>query len=209
MLVGIRKTLSYRNLLFGMIGIFVYVGAEVGISNIANLYMATPADQGGLGILVGVAGTLCGIYWLLMLVGRILGGMVGGKVSSRAMLSVMGCAAITLLLVAIFLPKTITVTLMNQSVPVSVVLMILCGLCTSVMSGSIFNMAVEGLGQYTSLASGLINTMCVGGGVILIALGAISDKWGFVSSFWLIILCFVYLVWYALKGSKFNKTVNA
>ena len=205
MLEGIKKTLGFRNLLFGMIGIFVYVGAEVGISNIANLYMATPAEQGGLGILVGVAGTLCGVYWLLMLVGRILGGMVGGKVSSRSMLSIMGCAAIALLVVAIFLPKTITVTLLGQPIPVSVLVMISCGLCTSVMSGSIFNMAVEGLGQYTSLASGLINTMCVGGGVLLIALGAISDKWGFVSSFWLIILCFVYLVWYALKGSKLNK----
>ena len=209
MLEGIKKTLGYRNLVFGMIGIFVYVGAEVGISNIANLYMATPIDQGGLGILVGVAGTLCGAYWLLMLVGRILGGMVGGKVSSRSMLSIMGCAANTLLIVAIFLPKTITVNLLNQPIPVSVLLMILCGLCTSVMSGAIFNMAVEGLGQYTSLASGLINTMCVGGGVLLIVLGAISDKWGFVSSFWLIILCFVYLVWYALRGSKLNKKVAA
>ena len=209
MLTGLKNALSYRNLLFGMIGIFVYVGAEVGISNIANLYMATPVDQGGLGILVGVAGTLCGVYWLLMLVGRILGGMVGGKVSSRSMLSIMGCAAIALLIVAIFFPKSITVTLLGQQVPVSVLLMILCGLCTSVMSGAIFNMAVEGLGQYTSLASGLINTMCVGGGVLLIVLGAISDKWGFVSSFWLIILCFVYLVWYALKGSKLTKKVNA
>ncbi|MBR6002587.1 MAG: MFS transporter [Bacteroidales bacterium] len=205
MLVGIRKTLGFRNLVFGMIGIFVYVGAEVGISNIANLYMATPIEQGGLGILVGVAGTLCGVYWLLMLVGRILGGMVGGKVSSRSMLSVMGAVAIALLIVAIFLPKTITVTLLAQQVPVSIILMILCGLCTSVMSGAIFNMAVEGLGQYTSLASGLINTMCVGGGVLLIALGAISDKWGFVSSFWLIILCFIYLIWYALRGSRPNK----
>ena len=209
MLEGIRKTLGYRNLVFGMIGIFVYVGAEVGISKIANLYMATPIEQGGLGILVGVAGTLCGAYWLLMLVGRILGGMVGGKVSSRSMLSSMGCAAITLLIVAIFLPKTITVTMLGQPIPVSVLLMILCGLCTSVMSGAIFNMAVEGLGQYTSLASGLINTMCVGGGVLLIALGAISDKWGFVSSFWLIILCFVYLVWYALRGSKLTKKAVA
>lgn len=208
MLSGLRNALGFRNLVFGMIGIFVYVGAEVGISNIANLYMATPVEQGGLGILVGVAGTLCGVYWLLMLVGRILGGMVGGKVSSRSMLSIMGCAAIALLIVAIFFPKGITVGLLGQQVPVSVLLMILCGLCTSVMSGAIFNMAVEGLGQYTSLASGLINTMCVGGGVLLVALGAISDKWGFVSSFWLIILCFIYLVWYALRGSKMGRKVK-
>jgi FHS family L-fucose permease-like MFS transporter len=208
MLSGLKSALSFRNLVFGMIGIFVYVGAEVGISNIANLYMATPAEQGGLGILVGVAGTLCGVYWLLMLVGRILGGMVGGKVSSRSMLSIMGCAAIALLIVAIFFPKNITVKLLGEQVPVSVLLMILCGLCTSVMSGAIFNMAVEGLGQYTSLASGLINTMCVGGGVLLVVLGAISDKWGFVSSFWLIIACFIYLVWYALRGSKLGRKVK-
>ena len=79
---SIKGALSYRHFVFGIIAIFVYVGVEVGIPNIANLYMTSPE----VGIATGVAGTVVGMYWLLMLVGRLIGGAIGGKVSSRVMM---------------------------------------------------------------------------------------------------------------------------
>ena len=76
---SVSKALSHKNLVFGVIAIFLYVGIEVGIPNIANLYMTSPE----VGMSAGVAGTVVGMYWLLMLCGRLLGGVIGGKVSSK------------------------------------------------------------------------------------------------------------------------------
>ena len=75
-MASIKGALSYRNLVFGVIAIFLYVGIEVGVPNVANLYM-TSAD--GLGMAAGVAGTLVGAYWFLMLIGRLIGGVLGGR----------------------------------------------------------------------------------------------------------------------------------
>ena len=199
---SIKGALSHKNLLFGLFAIFLYVGIEVGIPNMANLYMTSPD---GLGMAAGVAGTLVGAYWFLMLCGRLVGGAVGGKVSSRAMMTFVSSLAIAFVLLGMFLPDTLTMSLLDAQVPVGMVFFVLCGLCTSIMWGAIFNLAVEGLGKYTSIASGLFMVMVCGGGLLPLLQGFVADKAGYVTSYWVIIAALAYTLWFALVGSKVNK----
>ena len=199
---SIKGALSHKNLVFGVIAIFLYVGIEVGIPNVANLYM-TSAD--GLGMAAGVAGTLVGAYWFLMLCGRLIGGAIGGKVSSRTMMTVVSSAAIAFVLLGMYLPAGFKLPLLGSEVPVAIIFLVLCGLCTSIMWGAIFNLAVEGLGKYTSIASGLFMVMVCGGGIVPLVQGAVADAAGYLNSYWVLIVALAYLLWFALKGSRTNK----
>ncbi|MBO5472050.1 MAG: MFS transporter [Bacteroidales bacterium] len=199
---SIKGALSHRNLVFGIIAIFFYVGVEVGVPNVANLYMT---DVNGLNIAAGAAGTLVGAYWFLMLIGRLVGGVVGGKVSSRVMMAAVSAVAILFLLCAMFLPKTLTMSLLGATVPVSILFFVLCGLCTSVMWGAIFNLAVEGLGKYTSIASGLFMVMVCGGGILPLVQGAVADAAGYINSYWVLVAALAYMFWFAVSGSKVKK----
>jgi len=202
-MASIKGALSHNNLVFGIIAIFLYVGIEVGIPNVANLYMT---DVDGLNIAAGVAGTLVGAYWFLMLVGRLVGGVIGGKVSSRLMMTCVSSAAILFLLLAMFLPKTITMAILGAAgVPVAILFFVLCGLCTSVMWGAIFNLAVEGLGKYTSIASGLFMVMVCGGGILPLVQGAVADFAGYINSYWVLVAALAYILWFAISGSKVKK----
>jgi FHS family L-fucose permease-like MFS transporter len=207
---SVKGALSYRHFLLGIIAIFIYVGVEVGIPNIANLYM-TSAE---VGISAAVAGSVIGIYWLLMLCGRLLGGVVGGKVSSRTMMICVGSLAIVFLVLGMVLGDSSTVmfpAVTSQlkfalaEIPICVMFFVLCGLCTSVMWGSIFNMAVEGLGKYTSIASGLFMMMVFGGGVLPVIQGAVADATNFITSYIVIVIAVAYMLWYAIFGSKVVK----
>lgn len=203
---SVSKALSHKNLVFGVIAIFLYVGIEVGIPNIANLYMTSPE----VGISAGVAGTVVGMYWLLMLCGRLLGGVIGGKVSSKVMMTVVSTVAIVFILIGMFLPETFVkfpaissdLSFSMVDIPLGVVFFVLCGLCTSVMWGAIFNLAVEGLGKYTSIASGLFMVMVCGGGVLPVIQGAIADKAGFIDSYWVLVIALAYLLVFAVSLSK-------
>ena len=201
-MASIKGALSHKNLVFGIFAIFLYVGIEVGIPNMANLYMTSPD---GLGMAAGVAGTLVGAYWFLMLCGRLVGGAVGAKVSSRAMMTFVSSIAIVFVLLGMFLPETMTMTLLDAQVPVGMVFFVLCGLCTSIMWGAIFNLAVEGLGKYTSIASGLFMVMVCGGGLLPLLQGFVADKAGYIPSYWVIIAALAYTLWFALAGSKVEK----
>ena len=201
-LESIKGAVSHKNLVFGVIAIFLYVGIEVGIPNMANLYMTSPD---GLGMAAGVAGTLVGAYWFLMLCGRLVGGAVGGKVSSRTMMTFVSLLAIAFVLLGMFLPETLTMKLLDAQVPVGMVFFVLCGLCTSIMWGAIFNLAVEGLGKYTSIASGLFMVMVCGGGLLPLLQGFVADKAGYITSYWVIIAALAYTLWFALVGSKVTK----
>ncbi len=203
---SVSKALSHKNLVFGVIAIFLYVGIEVGIPNIANLYMTSPE----VGISAGVAGTVVGMYWLLMLCGRLLGGVIGGKVSSKVMMTVVCSVAIVFILIGMFLPETFVkfpaissdLSFSMVDIPLGVVFFVLCGLCTSVMWGAIFNLAVEGLGKYTSIASGLFMVMVCGGGVLPVIQGAIADNVGFMDSYWVLVAALAYILVFALYLSK-------
>ena len=199
---SIKGAISHKNLVFGVIAIFLYVGIEVGIPNIANLYMT---DVNGLNIATGIAGTLVGAYWFLMLCGRLIAGAIGGKVSSRAMIIAVSAAGIIFLLAGMFLPKSIVVNVLDAQVPFAILFFILCGLCTSVMWGAIFNLAVEGLGKYTSIASGLFMVMVCGGGILPLVQGAVVDYAGYMNSYWVLVAALAFILWFGLIGSRTNK----
>ena len=145
---------------------------------------------------------MIGGYWLCMLIGRLCGASIGAKVSSKQMLLYTAAVAIIFLLCVIFIPETAKITLFGKTLPVGLVFILLCGLCTSVMWGAIFNLAVEGLGKYTAPASGIFMTLVCGGGIIPFVQNLIADKVGSVQSYWLLIACLAYLVYYAVSGSK-------
>ena len=110
-----------------------------------------------------------------------------------------------LLVIAIVMPESAKMTLAGNEVPVKVLLIILCGLCTSVMWGVIFNLATEGLGKYTPSASGLFMTMVVGGGIMPLIQNLMAGKIGDINSYWLVVAMLAYLLFYAVIGCKPSK----
>ena len=158
-----RSPWSFRHLTLGVIAIFFYVGVEIGIPATLISYL-TPR------IGFAAAGLIAGRYWILMLIGRFIGSAVGGKVSSRTMVMWVATGAITLMVAAMLIGDSIMAKTFVQgqviNVPLASTLLVLCGLCTSVMWTSIFNMATEGLGKYTAKASGIFMMMVVGGGIV-------------------------------------------
>ena len=207
--------LSFRHFVLGAVAIFVYVGIEVGIPNVLQKWLQNP-DLNVLGSGVNaeaVAGSVAATYWLLMLVGRLVGAVVGSKVSARAMLGVVSCVGLLLTLGAIFAPEVaVNLPVFNGAagvglvnVPVNAALLVLCGLCTSVMWGGIFNLAVEGLGKYTEKASGIFMALVCGGGILPLLQNAIVDMGdgvAYLQSYWVIVVALVYMLFYALVGSK-------
>ncbi len=200
-----HSPLSFRHFVLGTIAIFVYVGVEIGIPSTANLYM-TDTTQ-GLGMDAGVAGTIVGIYWLMMLVGRLTGASLGAKFSSKQMMICVSTIGCILLVLAILLPTSISVDISNligkdAVIPINIVLFVLCGLCTSIMWGGIFNLAVEGLGKYTAAASGIFMVMVCGGGIVPLIQGYVADHAGYLASYWVMFACVAYMLYYALIGCK-------
>lgn len=189
--------LSFRHFVLGAIAIFFYVGVEVGIPNTANLYMSNNPAVGP-----AIAGTVVGLYWLMMMCGRLLGGAVGGKVSSKAMLVAVSSLAIVMLLCVMFFPETWVVTFKGIELPVSMILMFLCGLMTSVMWGAIFNLAAEGLGKYTPAASGIFMALVCGGGILPFLQNLLADHTNYLVSYIVPIAGLLYILFYALVGSK-------
>ncbi len=272
---------SFRHTVLGVIAIFFYVGIEVGIPGTLLFYLSDQKATGAgvLGDASAIAGAVVALYWLLMLVGRMVSGAISGKVSTRAQLVTVSAVAIILIGVAIFssresritvpklvydreasisqqltdagmpqnevadfmanpakekvMPYTIPVKIQaadgksyvkyslrdsngkpsgrqpaeivemadNESgVPVAALFLVLAGLCTSVMWGNIFNLAVDGLGRYTAQASGIFMMMVVGGGVIPQLQQLIANSAGYLNSYYLIIGALGYILFYAVWG---------
>ena len=189
--------LSFRHFVLGAVAIFFYVGVEVGIPNTANLYMSANPAVGP-----AIAGTIVGLYWLMMMFGRLIGGAVGGKVSSKAMLVAVSSLAIAMLVCVMFFPETWVVTFKGIELPVSMILMFLCGLMTSVMWGAIFNLAAEGLGKYTPAASGIFMAMVCGGGILPFFQNLLADHTNYLISYIVPIAGLLFILFYALVGSK-------
>ena len=198
--------LAFRHCLLGVIAIFFYVGIEVGIPGELNAWISRESFEGA----AAVAGSLAAIYWLLMLVGRFLSSIISGKVSTKVQMTTVSSVAIIFILIAIFLPEDITFTspevkalnITSGVVPMKCLFLFLCGLCTSVMWGGIFNLATEGLGKYTAKASGLFMTMVVGGGIMPFIQDWIGRNFGYVNSYWLVLAMLIYILYYSLIGSK-------
>ncbi|WP_302460028.1 MFS transporter [Parabacteroides johnsonii] len=206
-----HSPLAFRHFKLGALAIFVYVGIEVGIPHFAGLFMMTPEAGGGLAIDSTIAGSVVGTYWFLMLIGRLVGASLGGKFTSKAMLTVASGVGILFIILAFICPITTMVSMPVfksdisfgiAQVPISIMFMALCGLCTSIMWGGIFNLAVEGLGKYTEAASGIFMVLVCGGGILPLIQGQIADMSGFMTSYVVILIALAYLLFYALVGCK-------
>ncbi len=207
----IVETLKFRHFTFGAIAIFFYIVIEVGVPSMGMLYMTDCVKDAageivskGPGYVGGaVAGVVCGAYWFLMMCGRLLGGVVGGKVSSRVQVSFLATLGIALLAAAMFSPVRM-ITLFGYQFPLSMAFVVAVGICTSVMWGGIFNMAAEGLGKYVPMGSGIFMAM-VFGGILIPVQGFLADTVGILSSYWLSIGLLAYVLFYALVLSKPTK----
>ena len=205
----IKGAMSYRHFALGTLGIFVYMGIEVGVPNFVQQYLISD-----YGLPASTVGMIVAVYWFMMLIGRFVGASIGEKVSSRTMITVVSSATIILVLFGMFAP-TITVAfpgvnwgtleIIWEEIPLGIFSFLLVGLCTSVMWGAIFNMAVEGLGKYTAIASGIFMTMVFGCAVMMFIQATVADLVGYIQSFWCVVACAVYLLFHALIGSKVTR----
>ena len=210
----IGGALKHRHFALGALAIFLYMGLEVGTPTYMISYLQSPE----VGIPMEIAALIAAVYWFLMFIGRTIGGAIGGKVSSRAMVGTVAAVACVLVALGIFLPSSITVNVPGIDwanlkviwvpVPAGMAAFLLVGLCTSVMWGGIYNMAVEGLGKYTAVASGIFMTMVFGCAVMVAIQAALYDKIG-LYSYVVPLACAAYILFYALVGSKVKKIEEA
>ena len=206
----VTGALKHRHFTLGALAIFLYMSVEVGTPT----YMVSYLQSDAVGISASVAALIASVYWFMMFIGRTIGGAIGGKVSSRAMVSTVAAVAVVLIGIGIFTPTSVTISVpgidwANLSmiwveVPAGMGAFLLVGLCTSVMWGGIFNMAVEGLGKYTAAASGIFMTMVFGCAVMLAIQAFFYDKIGLYSYF-VPMASAAYILFYALVGSRTSK----
>jgi FHS family L-fucose permease-like MFS transporter len=179
---------SYRHTVLAMIGIFVYVGVEVGLAQFMVGYFGLP-ELGGMTAAAAAAFTF--YYWSGALVGRLLGSWMLTKINAGRLLGIFGLLAVTCVVVSIC-----------TTGPVAVWSLILCGFFNSIMFPNIFALGITGLGPMTSKGSGLIMTAVVGGAVIPVAIGGLVDHFGFRPAAILPVLCYLYIAFYGFVGHK-------
>ncbi len=209
----ITGALKHRHFALGALAIFLYMSVEVGTPT----YMVSYLQSDAVGLTMEVATLIAAVYWLMMFIGRTIGGVIGGKVSSRAMVSTVAAIACVLIAIGMFAPASIQVKVpgidwANLSVswvpvPAGMLAFLLVGLCTSVMWGGIFNMAVEGLGKYTAVASGIFMTMVFGCAVMVGIQAWLYDIIG-LYSYVVPLACAAYILFYALVGSRVKKVAE-
>ncbi len=175
-----------RHTVLAALGIFLYVGVEVGLASIAVNYFKNQGMSSAM-----TASFLVSLYWFGALVGRLLGSWVLTRIQSGRLLGTFGIAGALFLCASMF-----------SNGQVAIWTLVLCGFCNSIMFPNIFALGVAGLGSMTSRGSGLIMTACVGGAVIPFLLGALADKIGIQEAFVLPVFCYIYIAYYGLWGSK-------
>jgi len=180
--------LRHRHVLFGVIGIFFYVGAEVAIGSLAVNYFALP-DIAGLK--EEDAAHILTIYWSLAMVGRFIGSALMVKFSPRKLLA--GFAVVNMLLL---------LTTMSSSGMLAVYSLVAIGLFNSIMFPTIFALSIERLGSLTNKASSLLIMAIVGGAIVPLLQGMLADGFGLQASFILPLLCYGYIVFYGISGSR-------
>ena len=188
-----RSILTYRHTVLAAVGIFFYVGVEVGLASIAVNYFSSQGMS-----TAKTASFLVSLYWFGALVGRLLGAGIMTRVKPGKLLGIFGFAAAALIALS-----------MVTSGSVAIGTLVLCGFFNSVMFPNIFTLGIAGLGPLTSKGSGLIMTAIVGGAVIPWAIGTLADRVGIQHSFVIPIVCYLYIAYYGLWGSKPTRTVTA
>jgi FHS family L-fucose permease-like MFS transporter len=188
-----RSILSYRHTVLAAVGIFFYVGVEVGLASIAVNYFSSQGMS-----TAKTASFLVSLYWFGALVGRLMGAGIMTRVKAGKLLGIFGFAAAALITLSMF-----------TSGWVAIGTLVLCGFFNSVMFPNIFTLGIAGLGPMTSKGSGLIMTAIVGGAVIPWAIGTLADRVGIQHSFVIPVICYLYIAYYGLWGSKPTRTVTA
>jgi len=210
-----RSPWAFRHFVLGTIAIFVYVGVEVGVPGTLNFFLSNTDPEKGAWLTAPenaatIGGFVAGTYWFLMMIGRFVSSLISGKVSSKVQLTTVASVAIILILAAMFTSKSVMTSMpvftghsfTMESVPLSALLIVLCGLCTSVMWGGIFNLSTEGLGKYTAAASGIFMMMVVGGGILPLVQNWLADKASYMTSYIVPVIGLVFILYYALIGCK-------
>ena len=185
----------HTHLILGAIGIFVYVGAEVSIGSFLVNYFSQP-DIGNISELA--AAGLLSFYWGGAMVGRFIGSALQQKIAAN---KILGVAAIVAALLVI--------TSMLTFGHVAMWTIIAVGLFNSVMFPTIFTLGIEGLGPLTGDGSGLLVAAIVGGAIIPELQGIIADRIGIHHAFFLPILCYIYIAYFAFVGSQKKQPVRA
>ncbi|UYZ63112.1 sugar MFS transporter [Hymenobacter weizhouensis] len=183
-----RHAWHYRHLVFGVVGIFAYVGGEVAIGSHIVSYLHLPDV---LSLTPKAAGDKVAFYWGGAMVGRFVGAYLLSKFDPGRLLAFNAVGAVALVLLSI-----------STTGEVAMWSLLAVGLMNSIMFATIFTLAVAGLGRHTEEASGLLNVGIVGGAVVPMLFGAVADastlRWAFV----LPIVCYLYIVWYGLRGHR-------
>ncbi len=182
----------YRHTVLSAVGIFLYVGVEVGLASIAVNYFKSQGMSS-----LKTASFLVSLYWLGAMVGRLLGSWILTKFPAGKLVGVFATSGAVLLIVS-----------MLTSGPVAIWTLVICGFCNSIQFPNVFALGIVGLGPLTSRGSGLIMTAIVGGAIIPYLLGAIADKIGIQGSFVLPLACYLYIAWYGIWGSKPRRAVT-
>ncbi len=177
---------SFRNLNLGVLALFAYVGAEVAVGTFLTNYIAD-----SLYITEGDANNYVAFYWGSMLVGRLVGSYLLKSVRPSVVLSICALMALGCIVISIAAEGNVAVWSM-----------IALGLCNSVMFAIIFSLSVNGLGKYTTQASGLLSTAIAGGAIVSYGMGLLIDHYSWPIAFMLPLLCYVYILFYGLNGFK-------
>jgi len=191
---GRNSIFDFPYLLLGALAIFMYVGAEVTIAS----FMVSFLGEGHIaGLEPEDAGRYLSFYWGGLMVGRFLGAAILQKMKSQTLLAIMAVAAILFLLTGV-----------TASGWVAGWAIILIGFCNSIMWSNIFTLAIDGLGKFTSKGSGLLVMAIVGGAFIPLTHGFLADRIGLQSSYAIAIVCYLYVLFYAVRGYRIGKTGN-
>lgn len=181
-----RSIWSFRHTVLGALGIFVYVGVEVGLASIAVNYFKSQGMSS-----LKTASYLVSLYWGGAMVGRLLGSWMLTKIPAGRLVGMFAASGAVLLIVS-----------MLTHGPVAIWTLVLCGFFNSIQFPNVFALGIAGLGPLTSKGSGLIMTAIVGGAIIPYLIGALADKVGIQGSFVLPMACYLYIAWYGMWGSK-------
>ena len=186
---GKHSVWQYRHLVFGAAGIFCYVGAEVSIGSllVSVLGYLKSMDHSS-------AAKYLSFYWGGAMVGRFLGSAIMAKIAPNRYLAFNATAAVALLGIAMLAGKA--------SADIAMWALLAIGFFNSIMFPTIFSLATKDLGRFTSSASGVLCTAIVGGAVVPVVQGWAADTYGLMISFVVSAICYVYIVFFAIKGYK-------
>jgi MFS transporter, FHS family, L-fucose permease len=182
----VKSIFSFRNLNFGIVAIFMYVGAEVSIGTFLTNYIS---DK--VGIAADAANHYVAFYWGGMLVGRFFGSIVLRSVKPWIVLTSLSILSVVLILASL-----------SSTGYIAIWTMIAVGVCNSVMFAIIFSLSVSGLSAHTTQASGLLSTAIVGGAVVSFIQGLIKDHYSWQVAFLVPVICYLYILFYGISGYK-------